>query len=59
MYRTFALSLLYVSIPMTYQETSQIPEWRAAMDEEMSALQSRQTWDLVTLPVDVEVVSSH
>ena len=50
MYRT-------ISIPKNYQEASQIPEWRAAMDEEMSAPHSRQTWDLVTLPVDAEVVS--
>ena len=59
MYQTFALSFSSIFIPRTYQEASQIPEWRAAMDEEMSALQCRQTWDLVTLPVDAEIVSCH
>ena len=57
MCRTFALSLSFVSIPMNYQEASQIHEWRAVMDEEMSAIQSRETWNLIVPPDDVEIVS--
>ncbi|KAL0346007.1 UNVERIFIED_CONTAM: hypothetical protein Sradi_4432000 [Sesamum radiatum] len=33
------------------------PEWKLAMDEEISALISRGTWKLVSAPVDADVVS--
>ncbi|KAK8962030.1 hypothetical protein KSP40_PGU011746 [Platanthera guangdongensis] len=42
--RTLATSLSSVAIPNFVQEALQHPGWRAAMEEEMSALWSNQTW---------------
>ncbi|XP_042509245.1 cytochrome P450 71AU50-like [Macadamia integrifolia] len=39
--------------PCTYQEaceSSEAPQWRASMEEEMEALHKNKTWDLVNLP---------
>ena len=44
----FALSISSESIPKNYQEAFLLSHWKAAMDEEMQALLSRGTWDLVT-----------
>ena len=57
MYRIFTLSLSSISIPRDHHEAIRVPKWRQAMDEEMSALQSRETWDLVVALHDVEIVS--
>ncbi|KAK8936826.1 hypothetical protein KSP39_PZI012397 [Platanthera zijinensis] len=47
---TLATSLSSVAIPNSVQEALQHPGWRAAMEEEMSALWSNQTWSVVPLP---------
>ncbi|KAK8956599.1 hypothetical protein KSP39_PZI000178 [Platanthera zijinensis] len=47
---TLATSLSSVAIPNSVQEALQHPGWRAAMEEEMSALWSNQTWSVVSLP---------
>ena len=57
MYHTFALSLSIMSLPRSYQEALQINEWKSAIDEEMSALQSRGTWDLVSTLSIVEIIN--
>ncbi|KAK8921170.1 hypothetical protein KSP39_PZI019934 [Platanthera zijinensis] len=48
--RHFATSLSSVSIPNSVQEARQHPGWRAAMEEEMTAIWANQTWTLVPLP---------
>ena len=34
-----------------------MPHWKATMDDEMEALQSRDTWELVTCPVGASIVT--
>ena len=36
--------------PSTYKEAAHLPEWQAAMTEELEALARTHTWDLVPLP---------
>ena len=49
-YYAFVSSLDSVSIPKTTDEALAHPGWRQAMLDEMSALHSNGTWDLVSLP---------
>ena len=50
-YPAFIYTLSYVSLPKTMHEALSHPSWKQAMVEEMVALLSIGTWDLVTLPV--------
>ncbi|KAK4389632.1 Retrovirus-related Pol polyprotein from transposon RE2 [Sesamum angolense] len=36
--------------PRTFAEANKHPQWRAAMDKELEALENNSTWDLTTLP---------
>ena len=56
-YRTFALVMSSESLPHTYHEALQVPEWKAAMDLEYHALLQRGTWDLVSRPTDANIVT--
>ncbi|KAL0370961.1 UNVERIFIED_CONTAM: Retrovirus-related Pol polyprotein from transposon RE2 [Sesamum angustifolium] len=56
-YRAFSVSLSSVSIPNTYCEALRHPAWKMAMDNEMSALVSRGTWELVEVPPNVDIVA--
>ncbi|KAK8933689.1 hypothetical protein KSP39_PZI015904 [Platanthera zijinensis] len=47
---TLATSLSSVAIPNSVQQVLQHPGWRAAIEEEMYALWSNQTWSVVPLP---------
>ena len=40
-----------------YQEVLLLPQWKAAMDDEMDALVSRRTWTLVHRPKETNVVT--
>ena len=52
----FALSLSSISIPRSYEEVILVFAWKQAMDEEMNALVSWWTWELVFAPTDAVVV---
>ena len=56
-YRTFALVVSSESLPHTYHEALQVPEWKADMDLEYHALVQRGTWDLVPRPNDANIVT--
>ena len=58
-YHNFALSLSSISIPSSYQEALSNPCWKATMDEEVSALISWDTWDLVSRSTHVTPVTCH
>ena len=47
----FISTLSYVSLPNTVHEALSHPGWKRAMVEEMAALHSISTWDLVPLLV--------
>ena len=50
----YAYSAIH-SIPSTYQEaiaSEHAPQWKAAMDAEISTLQENKTWDVIPLPSD-------
>ena len=49
-YYAFVSSLDSISIPKTTDEALAHPGWRKAMLDEMAALHSNNTWDLVPLP---------
>ncbi|KAK4395750.1 Retrovirus-related Pol polyprotein from transposon RE1 [Sesamum angolense] len=55
-YRAFSVSLSSVSIPNTYCEALRHPAWKMAMDDEMFALVSRGTWELVEVPPNADIV---
>lgn len=46
-----------VQEPQTYEEASQEPAWQKAMEEEITALEQSQTWDLVPRPKDIKPIS--
>ena len=46
-----------VKEPDTFEEASQNSEWIKAMEEEITALEQNQTWDLVPKPRDVKAIS--
>jgi len=55
-FRQFALSLSSESIHRSYTEVLLVPAWKQVMDEEMEALVSRETWELISVPTDVVIV---
>ena len=55
-YIVFVSTLSFVYVPKTMHEALSHPDWKQAMVEEMTALHSNGTWDLVTLPVGKTLV---
>jgi hypothetical protein len=53
------VDVVYAEIkePSTFQEASNSPEWRKAMEEEILALKQNQTWNLVPKPEGVKPLS--
>ena len=56
-YQAFSLFLATETIPMSSVEALLLPHWRAAMEEEITALVRRGIWDLVSRSADANVVS--
>ena len=50
-YSAFVSTISTVSLPKNTNEALSHPGWRQAMVDEMAALHSNDTWDLVVLPV--------
>lgn len=56
---TALLSTLTVaSKPRGFKSASKYPEWVAAMQDEIDAIRSNDTWDLVPRPLDTNIVGS-
>ena len=55
-YSAFVSTLSFVSVPQTVHEVLSHLNWKQAMVEEMAALHSNGSWDLVTLPVGKTLV---
>ena len=58
-YSTFISTLSSVSLPNVVHKALSHPSWKRAIVEEMSALHSTGTWDLVRLPADKSPVGCH
>ena len=56
-YFAFVSTLSSVSTPKSTSEALSHPGWKQAMAEEMNALYSNDTWELVALPPDKFPVS--
>lgn len=50
LYKGFIASLDSTSIPKNWEDAVRVPKWKAAMLEEMSALEKNKTWELIELP---------
>jgi hypothetical protein len=48
--------MVLASYPQTYAEAEGNPYWEATMNEEYNSLIENQTWDLVLLPSDRNIV---
>ncbi|XP_028800234.1 uncharacterized protein LOC114755512 [Neltuma alba] len=57
--RAFVSSLDLISLPKTLHEALTHPGWRAAMEEEMAALDRAGTWTLVDLPVGTKAIGCY
>ncbi|CAL5429371.1 unnamed protein product [Camellia sinensis] len=55
-YQSFLSCLHTYFEPRSYKEACHDPNWIAAMNDELTALANTQTWDLVPLPADKNVV---
>ena len=53
----FDLSISTETVSKNYSEALQISHWKSAMDDEIHALQTRDTWELINRPPDSAVVS--
>lgn len=49
-HRSFALNVSSHYEPQFFHQASKIPCWQKAMEEEIHALESNNTWSIVTLP---------
>ena len=55
-HRAFVTSISTISVPKSVMEALAHPDWKAAMDAEMTALSDTGTWELTSLPPGKSVV---
>ena len=49
-YKCFLTTIQDIETPRNPEEALKNPDWKQAMDDEMTALVGNQTWELVNLP---------
>ncbi|RVW70809.1 Retrovirus-related Pol polyprotein from transposon TNT 1-94 [Vitis vinifera] len=50
MFRAFTSSITEIQVPQNIQEAFKYPKWKAAVDEEVRALEKNGTWEITDLP---------
>ena len=56
---SFSLFALFSSIydPLTFEKAIEEEEWAQAMDEEIECIKKNQTWEMVDVPKDKDIIS--
>ena len=56
---SFSLFVLFSQIndPLTFEEVVKDKVWEQAMDEEIECIEKNQTWEMVDVPKDKDVIS--
>ncbi|RVW74059.1 Retrovirus-related Pol polyprotein from transposon TNT 1-94 [Vitis vinifera] len=49
-FRAFTSSITEIQVPRNIQEAFKYPKWKAAVDEEVQALEKNGTWEITDLP---------
>ncbi|WJZ93160.1 hypothetical protein VitviT2T_012120 [Vitis vinifera] len=49
-FRAFTSSIIEIQVPRNIQEAFKYPKWKAAVDEEVRALEKNGTWEITNLP---------
>ncbi|RVW73427.1 Retrovirus-related Pol polyprotein from transposon TNT 1-94 [Vitis vinifera] len=49
-FRAFTSSITEIQVPQNIQEAFKYPKWKAAIDEEVRALEKNGTWEITDLP---------